>query len=105
MRNPVFAELRPAGGARAGRVDPRGPPAGALPGPVAQDPVGRGKRPMKAVVMVSGGLDSATVLAMARAQGRECHALSFDYGQRHRAELAAAARIAKQLGAAEHRVV
>jgi len=59
----------------------------------------------KAVVLVSGGLDSATVLAMARAEGRECHALSFDYGQRHRAELRAAARIAGQLGAAEHRTV
>lgn len=60
---------------------------------------------MKAVVMLSGGLDSATVLAMARAEGRECHALSFDYGQRHRAELDAAARVAAQLGAVEHRVV
>ena len=59
----------------------------------------------KAVVMLSGGLDSATVLAMARAEGRECHALSFDYGQRHRAELEAAARVASQLGAIAHRVV
>lgn len=59
----------------------------------------------KAVVLVSGGLDSATVLAMAADSGRECHALSFDYGQRHRAELAAAAKIAKQLGAVEHRTV
>lgn len=59
----------------------------------------------KAVVLVSGGLDSATVLAMAADSGRECYALSFDYGQRHRAELAAAAKIAKQLGAMEHRTV
>jgi 7-cyano-7-deazaguanine synthase len=59
----------------------------------------------KAVVLLSGGLDSATVLAMARAQGFECHALSVDYGQRHHAELAAAQRVARMLGAAEHRVV
>lgn len=59
----------------------------------------------KAVVLLSGGLDSATVLAMARAQGYECHALSVDYGQRHHAELAAAQRVARSLGAAEHRVV
>jgi 7-cyano-7-deazaguanine synthase len=58
----------------------------------------------RAVVLVSGGLDSATVLAMARADGWACHALSVDYGQRHRAELAAAARVAQALGAAEHRV-
>src|SRR3569623_3035441 len=57
----------------------------------------------KAVVLVSGGLDSATVLALARAEGYACHALSFDYGQRHRAELAAAARIAHALGAVEHK--
>jgi 7-cyano-7-deazaguanine synthase len=58
-----------------------------------------------AVVLVSGGLDSATVLAMAVAHGLRCHALTVDYGQRHRAELAAAARIARSLGAADHRVV
>jgi 7-cyano-7-deazaguanine synthase len=59
----------------------------------------------KAVVLVSGGLDSATVLAMARRQGYACYAVSFDYGQRHRAELAAAARVAAALGAAEHKVI
>jgi 7-cyano-7-deazaguanine synthase len=59
----------------------------------------------RAVVLLSGGLDSATVLAMARAQGFECYALSVDYGQRHHAELAAAQRVAQALGAAEHRVV
>lgn len=58
-----------------------------------------------AVVLLSGGLDSATTLAMARAQGFCCHALSFDYGQRHRCELAAAARVAEQLGAESHRTV
>jgi len=58
-----------------------------------------------AVVLLSGGLDSATVLAMARAQGYTCHALSVDYGQRHQAELAAAGRVAGMLGACEHRVV
>lgn len=57
----------------------------------------------RAVVLVSGGLDSATALAMARAQGFVCYALSFDYGQRHRCELAAAERVARSLGAVEHR--
>ncbi|MFP4132141.1 MAG: 7-cyano-7-deazaguanine synthase, partial [Thiohalospira sp.] len=59
----------------------------------------------KAVVLLSGGLDSATTLAMARAEGFDCHTLAFDYGQRHRGELAAAAAVAEQLGAAEHRVM
>jgi 7-cyano-7-deazaguanine synthase len=58
-----------------------------------------------AVVLLSGGMDSATVLAMAVAQGFVCHALSVDYGQRHHAELAAAQRLAQALGAREHRVV
>ncbi len=58
-----------------------------------------------AVVLLSGGLDSATVLAMAHEQGYVCHCLSMDYGQRHRAELTAAARVAKALSAAQHRVV
>jgi len=57
----------------------------------------------RAVVLVSGGLDSATALALARAQGFACYALSFDYGQRHRCELAAAERVAHSLGAVEHR--
>jgi 7-cyano-7-deazaguanine synthase len=57
-----------------------------------------------AVVLVSGGLDSATVLAIARSGGWRCHALSIDYGQRHRAELDAARRVAASLGAHEHRV-
>lgn len=59
----------------------------------------------RAVVLVSGGLDSATVLAMARQQGYDCYALSFDYGQRHRIELHAAARVAATLGAREHRIL
>jgi len=58
-----------------------------------------------AVVLLSGGLDSATCLAIARAEGYECHALSFAYGQRHEAELAAARRVAAALGAAQHRVM
>ncbi len=58
-----------------------------------------------AVVLLSGGLDSATVLAIARSQGYNCHCLSLDYGQRHCAELSAAARIAARLGAAEHRTL
>jgi 7-cyano-7-deazaguanine synthase len=59
----------------------------------------------RAVVLLSGGLDSATVLAIARAAGHECYALSVDYGQRHRAELAAAARVAQALGVVEHRTL
>jgi 7-cyano-7-deazaguanine synthase len=58
-----------------------------------------------AIVLVSGGLDSATTLAVARRDGFVCHALSFDYGQRHRVELTAAARVAQQLGAVEHRTM
>jgi 7-cyano-7-deazaguanine synthase len=58
-----------------------------------------------AVVLVSGGLDSATCLAMARAEGHRCYALSFSYGQRHGAELLAASRVAAALGAAQHRVM
>jgi len=59
----------------------------------------------RAVVLLSGGLDSATTLAVASSQAYVCHALSFDYGQRHIAELDAARRLAAALGAAEHRVV
>jgi len=59
----------------------------------------------KAVVLVSGGLDSATVLAQARAEGWACHALSFDYGQRHRAELDAARRVGEAGGAVAHHIV
>lgn len=59
----------------------------------------------KAVVLVSGGLDSTTVLAMAQAQGYSCYTISFDYGQRHRAELVAAEKTAKAFGAVEHKVV
>lgn len=62
-------------------------------------------QPKRAVVLLSGGLDSATVLAMARADGYECYALSFDYGQRHKAELDAARRVAAALGAKQHRVL
>ena len=58
----------------------------------------------RAVILLSGGLDSATVLAIARSSGFACHALSFDYGQRHSAELDAAARVAARQGAVEHRV-
>jgi 7-cyano-7-deazaguanine synthase len=63
------------------------------------------KASSRAVVLLSGGLDSATVLAMARAAGLECHALSVAYGQRHHAELDAAAAVARALGAHEHRVM
>lgn len=59
----------------------------------------------KAVILLSGGLDSATIVAMARAQGFACYTMSFDYGQRHRAELQAAERVARQLGVVEHKVI
>lgn len=59
----------------------------------------------KAVICVSGGLDSATCLAIAKSQGFECYALSFDYGQRHNAELKAASKIATLLGAAQHKTI
>ena len=58
-----------------------------------------------AVILLSGGLDSATTLAIARTEGFHCHAVSFDYGQRHHAELQAADRIAHALGAVEHRTM
>jgi 7-cyano-7-deazaguanine synthase len=58
----------------------------------------------KAVCLLSGGLDSATCLALARREGYQCYALSFDYGQRHKIELAAAARVAAALGAEKHLV-
>ena len=60
---------------------------------------------MKAVCLLSGGLDSATCLAVARREGFACYTLAFDYGQRHRVELQAAARVARSLGAVEHKVV
>ena len=68
-------------------------------------PVAAETRRSPAVVLVSGGLDSATCLAIARAEGFACHALSFAYGQRHEAELAAARRVATALGAVQHRVM
>jgi 7-cyano-7-deazaguanine synthase len=61
--------------------------------------------PAKAVVLVSGGLDSTTVLAMAKSQGYECYTLSFDYGQRHRAELVAAEQLSRTMGACEHKCI
>ncbi|HVP47213.1 MAG TPA: 7-cyano-7-deazaguanine synthase QueC [Bryobacteraceae bacterium] len=59
----------------------------------------------KAVCLLSGGLDSSVCLALARSQGFECYALSFDYGQRHRVELESAKRVAQSLGVAQHLVV
>lgn len=59
----------------------------------------------RAVVLLSGGLDSATTLAIARDKGCACYALSFDYGQRHRAELKAAAKVATSLGAIAHKII
>jgi 7-cyano-7-deazaguanine synthase len=62
-------------------------------------------KPRRAVILVSGGLDSTTVLAMAKAEGYACYTLTFDYGQRHRAELAAAERVSNTIGDVEHKVV
>ncbi|WP_460121547.1 7-cyano-7-deazaguanine synthase QueC [Pseudomonas sp. S2_C03] len=59
----------------------------------------------RAVILLSGGLDSATVVAMARAQGYACYTMSFDYGQRSHAELHAAERVARDLGVIEHKVI
>ncbi|MCZ6831979.1 MAG: 7-cyano-7-deazaguanine synthase QueC [Gammaproteobacteria bacterium] len=59
----------------------------------------------KAVILVSGGLDSTTVLAMAQAQGYACYSLSFDYGQRHRSELLAAERVSSAMAVVEHKLV
>ena len=59
----------------------------------------------KALILLSGGLDSATVVALAKAEGYRCYSMSFDYGQRHRAELHAAERVAAQLGVIEHKVI
>jgi 7-cyano-7-deazaguanine synthase len=67
------------------------------------DPPGTKRK--AAVCLLSGGLDSAVTLAFARRDGYQCYALSFDYGQRHRVELDAAARVARSLGAAKHMVV
>ena len=59
----------------------------------------------RAVILLSGGLDSATVVAMAKADGFSCYTMSFDYGQRHRAELQAAERVAADMGVVEHKVI
>jgi 7-cyano-7-deazaguanine synthase len=59
----------------------------------------------RAVVLLSGGLDSATVLAIARSEGYDCYTLSFDYGQRHRAELNASAKLSEIMGAVSHKVI
>lgn len=61
--------------------------------------------PQSAVVLLSGGLDSATTLAIARSEGYQCHTLALDYGQRHRAELDAAATISRSMEAVSHRVI
>ncbi len=72
---------------------------------MSEQPATNSKQPRPAVVLVSGGLDSAVTLAIARQQGYQCHALSFDYGQRHRVELEAARRVGEQLGVISHRWV
>jgi 7-cyano-7-deazaguanine synthase len=94
--NDIERTLLPAG--KRGEDTTRSPPTPSIPSAMTQP------APPKAVVLLSGGLDSATALAIARQQGFACHALSVDYGQRHGSELQAAARVARALGAAEHRV-
>src|SRR3569832_1249726 len=104
--HPVFPGAGRTAALPTGGVDSGRPPAGTHAGTVTQDPVGQHARHKKpAVILLSGGLDSATVLAIAREADYACHALSLDYGQRHTAELAAAARVARSLGAVEHRVM
>jgi 7-cyano-7-deazaguanine synthase len=75
-----------------------------MPNTVAR-PESTHARSNRAVVLLSGGLDSATVLALAKAAGKDCYALTIDYGQRHQAELHAAKHLAQALGATEHRVM
>src|SRR5690606_5918679 len=81
-------------------------PDSRFPIPDSRFPIPDSRFPMKkAVVLVSGGMDSAVVAAIAREQGFAVHALSVSYGQRHTSELAAAARVAATLGVTEHKVV
>jgi 7-cyano-7-deazaguanine synthase len=85
-----------------GILVPAGPMVYSLP---VFDEIGADMSPKRAVVLLSGGLDSTTVLGHALAEGWEAYALTFDYGQRHREELRRAAEIARMLGAREHRTV
>src|SRR5262249_2900899 len=104
----VLAQRRTTAGARSRRLDTRRPSARSLPAPVAQGALGQCAGEVmatRAVILLSGGLDSATVLALARESGLDCHALSVSYGQRHQAELNAAARVAHAQGAREHRIM
>src|SRR3546814_11083114 len=102
---------------RTGRLDRLRPPSGQVPDAAAQAAVGRRAGAIalhnsgfpismkKAVILVSGGMDSAVVLAIAREQGFAVHALSVSYGQRHTSELDAAVRVARDLGATDHTTV
>ena len=115
MPDSVLTQLRASISHGVGGLDSGGPAACALPTAASQGIVGRHSRQVsaaaasapskRAIVLLSGGLDSSTVLAMARARGFECYALSVSYGQRHGAELKAARRVATALGAREHRVM
>src|SRR4029453_11290204 len=101
LHRAVQPELWPGRGTRSRAMDSRRAAPGAAADPAAQGAVGRHPGPIMAhaVVVLSGGLDSATTLAIARERGFNCYALSLDYGQRHRADLAPAAHGAPALGA------
>src|ERR1700722_17380257 len=110
MPGAVLAELPRSVADHARRLDTRRPARRAFSAAAAQNSIGRCPGQMsasdkRAVVLLSGGLDSATVLAVARSQGFECYALIVHDDQRHRAVLHAAKRVAAALGAYEHRTM
>src|SRR5688500_13033213 len=99
----LLASAPGAGSQRAGRVDPRRPAAGAAAAASPQVHLGRSRpRRMKAVILLSGGLDSYTAGAMARAEGYDLYALTVRYGEVHAREVVAARQVARNLEVAGH---